>query len=474
MSLWCPKGYLQKPLGIQSVPELLRLLKPWIPACARKGQAVVVEPLKRQQPRSAGMTGFFRGCLALTIASGGAVAAEWSAEPSVSLRQEYNDNITLTALPHKAVWGTMLSPSVTFSGKSEVFEVTGAAQFSFNRYSGAKSLDSDDRILALSTEYKNERNTWGLNVSSKLNSTQASEQASTGTILPRAQRNALVIVPSWTHSLTERLTLHMDYTLHNVTYEDGAKVGLVDSKYKGAVVSIGYLLTDTDKLTLSGARSLSTSSGSSESKTSEIRAGLTHTFSETLQGDVQVGKRLTTTKYLTDIYSCQDTYGYPKKVGLVYYCGVDAFGGFAVFGYAQLVDPRTRTWGTSLNLGLAKKFGEIDLLTARLSRDISPSGRGLLIETDHLSLGYSKRFSENLSGSINTDLYRSRYPAIADTGSQYFTIAPSLSWQLSEWWYLDSGVQYARQKYDSSPTSVTSNLIYGSIRYNWPKMAVSR
>jgi len=29
----------------------------WIPAFTRKGQAVVVKPLKRQQPRSAGMTG---------------------------------------------------------------------------------------------------------------------------------------------------------------------------------------------------------------------------------------------------------------------------------------------------------------------------------------------------------------------------------------------------------------------------------
>lgn len=416
---------------------------------------------------------FAIAALALTIASGCAVAAEWAAEPSVSLRQEYNDNINLSPLPHKAVWGTILSPSITFSGKSETLEVSGGAQLNFNRYTGAKGLDSDDRIFAFGSQYINERNTWGLNVTSRRDSTHATEQASTGNVLPRAQRNALIITPSWTHSLTDRLTLRLEYTLNNVTYDDGASIGLVDFKSKEAVASAAYLLTDTDKLTLSWAHSKSTSVGSSVSNTDEIRAGATHAFSETLQGDAQVGVRRTTSTYFTDVYSCPGG-EYLRKFGSVYYCGIyDYLGGFHG-NLAQLVDPRTSTRGTSLNLGLSKKIGDVDLLTARLSRNISPSGRGLLIETDHLSLGYSKRFSETLSGSINTDLYRNRYPAIANYGSQYFTIAPSLSWQLSEWWYLDSGVQYANQKSDGATTSVSSNLIYGSIRYNWPKMAVSR
>lgn len=412
--------------------------------------------------------------LALTTASGCVVAAEWSVEPTVTLRQEYNDNINLTALPHKAVWGTILSPAITFSGKSETLEVSGGAQLNFNRYTGAKGLDSDDRIFAFASQLINERNTWGLNVTSRRDSTRATEQASTGNVLPRAQRNALVITPSWVHSLTDRLTLRLEYTINNVTYDDGATVGLVDSKYEGVVASAVYLLTDTDKLTLSGAHSKSTSIGSSVSNTDEIRAGITHAFSETLQGDVQVGMRRTTSTYLTDVYSCPGIRGTPIKLGSVYQCAEKFGAGYAVFGAAQLVDPRTSTSGTSLNLGLSKKMGETDSLTARLSRDISPSGRGLLIETDHLSLGYSKRFSETLSGSINTDLYRYRYPSIANSGGQYFTIAPTLSWQLSEWWFLDSGLQYANQKIEGATTSVSSNLIYGSIRYNWPKIAVSR
>lgn len=419
--------------------------------------------------------------LALTIASGFAVAAEWSAEPTVSLRQEYNDNINLTLQPHNAVWGTILSPAITFSGNSETLEVSGGAQLNFNRYTGAKGLDSDDRIFTLSTHYKTERDKFGLNVSSKSDSTRATELASTGSVLPRAQRNSLSIRPSWTHSLTERVALRLDYTLSDTKYEDGASVGLVDSKYKAASASVIYLLTATDKLTVSGTRSKSISTGSSESTTDDLRLGLTHEFSETLQADAQVGVRRTTSTFLSAIYSC-DFLGLgsilPVQSASVFYCAVPnyPFPGYTAYYTAQLLfSPQTiSTRGSVLNLGLSKKFGETGSLTARLSRDINPNGRGLLIETDHLSLGYSKRFSETLSGLINTNLYRYRYPSITNSGGQYFTIAPTLSWQLSEWWTMDAGVQYANQKSNGAATSVSSNLIYGSIRYNWPKMSVSR
>ena len=244
--------------------------------------------------------------MALAIASFSlsAISAEWSAEPTVSLRQEYNDNFNLTPTNKQAVWGTILTPSVTFSRKTEVFELAGTAQLGFNRYSGPAFMDSNNRLFALSTRYLNERNTWGVDVTSRRDSTRATEQATTGIILPRAQRNNLIVTPSWAHSLTERMTLRLEYTLNDIKYDDGAKVGLVDSTYRGGVVSGVYQLSDTDSLTLSGARSKSTSAGTSESDTNEIRAGLTHSFSETLQMDAQIGLRRTTSKFLTSIFSC--------------------------------------------------------------------------------------------------------------------------------------------------------------------------
>ena len=408
--------------------------------------------------------------LAFTLASGYAFSAEWSAEPSVTLRQDYNDNINLTSAPHKPVWGTILSPAITFSGKSETLEVSGGAQLNFNRYTGAKGLDSDDRIFTFASKYSTERDVWGLSVYSKRDSTRATELASTGSVLPRAQRNALSINPSWTRTLTERMSLRLAYSLSDTKYDGGTSVGLVDSKSNAATASLIYLLGDTDKLSVSGTRSKFVSTSSSKSTTDEIRVGLTHDFSETLQGDAEFGVRRTTSTFLAPVYSCDFLpFGILPTLN-----GVCNFLGTPVPA-RLLYSPQTLTSrGTSLNLGLTQQFGGADTFTGRFSRDINPSGRGVTLQTDHLSLGYSTRFSETLSGLINTDFYRTRYQAIANQGSQYFTISPSLSWQLSEWWNLDTGVQYARQKYDGSATSVSSNLIYGSIRYNWPKISESR
>ena len=415
--------------------------------------------------------------MALAIASFSlsAISAEWSAEPTVSLRQEYNDNFNLTPTNKQAVWGTILTPSVTFSRKTEVFELAGTAQLGFNRYSGPAFMDSNNRLFALSTRYLNERNTWGVDVTSRRDSTRTTEQATTGIILPRAQRNNLIVTPSWTHALTERVSLRFDYTLSDTKYEDGASVGLVDSKYNVASASVIYQLSDADSLTVSGARSKSTSAGTSESDTNEIRAGLTHSFSETLQMDAQIGLRKTTSKFLEPIFSC-DFLGIGSILPVFGSCNYLLFGIFPQSVPADvLYSPQTiSARGTSLNLGVTKNFGEIDTFTARLSRDINPTGRGFLVETDHLALSYRRAFSETLSGAINTDLYRTRNPGISNTGSQYFTIAPSLSWRMSEWWNLDAGIQYARATFEAAPTSASSNLMYGTIRYTWPKISVSR
>ena len=44
-------------------------------------------------------------------------AAEWSAEPSLAVKGEYNSNLTLSRIPGE-VWGHWVSPSVRFAGST--------------------------------------------------------------------------------------------------------------------------------------------------------------------------------------------------------------------------------------------------------------------------------------------------------------------------------------------------------------------
>src|SRR6266478_2419447 len=123
------------------------------------------------------------------LEAGSSRAAEWSAEPSVSLRADYNDNINLSPAPHPRVWGIKLSPDVKFSGETETLKVTGGLNLRVNRYFGEDGLDTIDHTLSLRSDYKAERDLVGLNIDSIRDSTLVSELATTGAVQARRQRN---------------------------------------------------------------------------------------------------------------------------------------------------------------------------------------------------------------------------------------------------------------------------------------------
>ena len=119
----------------------------------------------------------------LPLAADSCRGAEWSFEPSVSLRSEYNDNIQLTPDPHPTVWGMMLSPDVKFSLATETLTVTGGLNLSFNRYLNQPQLNIDNYDLSLRSRYKAERDSLQLNFDAIRDSTLVSELATTGVVL---------------------------------------------------------------------------------------------------------------------------------------------------------------------------------------------------------------------------------------------------------------------------------------------------
>ena len=62
------------------------------------------------------VTGFMTS-LAVPISG---MAAEWTFEPAVKLRREYNDNIRLTTQPHSSVNGSIITPSLSFGVNTPV------------------------------------------------------------------------------------------------------------------------------------------------------------------------------------------------------------------------------------------------------------------------------------------------------------------------------------------------------------------
>ena len=401
--------------------------------------------------------------LCLSLFSLTAQSAEWSIEPSVSVREEYNDNIRLTTLPHKSVWGTSLTPAVNFSSKTEISEITGGARLNFYRYSGEPNLDSNDQIFSLLSKYKTERNTFGLNGSYVRDSTLASELISTGVVQARKQRGNLTLNPSWTTFASERTWFTLDYQLSRVKYDDAAAAGLIDYNNQTASVSAVHRLSQQDQL--SGTIYYSkyeTSPANFKSNTTGLRLGITHDFSETFNGSLTLGTRSTLSKSQQNALVC------PAPVFLCQF-------GFVPFEVVPFTT-ETRSRGYTLNASLNKQF-ETTTLSGQISREANPSANGALVQADRIGLSVANKFAPTLTGSVDASIYRSRYIGniITSSNSRYYTVGPRLSWRMSEWWSLDTGYTHSRHEYDNASTAAaTANSAFVLVRYDWPKLAISR
>ena len=379
-------------------------------------------------------------------------SAEWRAEPSVALRQEFNDNINLTALPHDAVWGTILTPSLRLSRNTEVSQTSASLLVNINRYSGQTGLNRNDLYYTLGSNYKTERDIWAGDFSYTSDSTLTSELNQTGVVLARAQHNLLSLKPSWTRQLTERGSVRLSYMFNDSRYSGGAASGLVDYTYHVAAADWLYQLSGKDQLSMTASYSrFLTTNNNYTASTAGLQGGLTHSFSETLQGTLQLGVNQT------------------RSVLNSPYTQVCIAPGLCFL----LPIPHSVTTSNLvpvLSAKLSKQF-ETGTLTGTASRELQPTGNGSLVETDRLGLDVSRSFSEKLVGSANAAVYRSRYigDAVSTPSSRYYSLGLGLNWRMDERWKLDAGYRYARSEYQNSSVAPTSNLVYATITYAWPE-----
>ena len=402
---------------------------------------------------------------------GVAVAAEWSIEPSISLHEEYNDNIRFTPAPHPKVWQTTLRPSLKFSNKTEVSEVSGQLQLGINRYAGDPTLNQTDQLLLLFASRMSERNTWSMNTSYRRDTT--SEVATTGLVQSRTQRSALTLNPSWTRSLTEKTSLRLDYQYQDVKYDKGTSTNYT---YKQGGATLQYVLTERDKVSLGAFYSkvdyapnttvvpvcfsvifgfcfssgTITSETVSNSNTRGVQVDWNHLFSETMTGSFSLGRRnVINTSTLNQ-----------TRIG----------GGTTTILPESVTETHSNNY--SLSGKLDKQF-ESGTIGGLISRDVNPSGSGL-VQTTQYGLSMSKSLTEKLTASLDTSVYHTTYISVTAPGSRYYTFEPRLSWHFSEAWMLDSGYRFARVQYDNGSSPITANAVYLNLTYSWPKIAVSR
>jgi len=387
--------------------------------------------------------------------------AEWSFEPSVGLRTEYNDNIQLTPEPHPAVWGMILSPDLKFSGATETLTVKGGLNLGFTRYLDQPQYNIDSYDLYLRSSYKLERDVLGLDIDAIRDSTMASELTTTGVVLAYSPRNQLNVKPSWSRAITEATSINASYGYSNTNYQDTSGTSLTGYLEQLASVGTQSKVDEGKVLNLAAYyERYETRPSQTRQNTVGVLGGYDHAFSETLHSVFLVGWRWTRTTLSSQALICDG----PIINGI---CSGTVTETTAV--------QKENSSGLTLNATLEKR-SETDTVRGVISQEVNPSGAGSLVQTQRVGVAWTRQWSPTLSSNIDAGAYQTQYigGVVTSSNSRYFSLNSSLSWRLSEAWRVDAGYSYARQKYDSAPVAASANVVYLVLSYAWPKLSVSR
>ncbi len=380
---------------------------------------------------------------------GGAVlnghAAEWSAEPSLGVRGVYNSNLLLATDAQKPVYGHWVSPGVKFSGSTENLEVSGKAAADVVRYYGGRNQDLLNLYFPLSVKYGLARETFGFNGGFTRDNTLQGELLQTGVVLRFTQRNSWNLAPSWAHAVTERLSVQGSYQYTKVTYEDGARLGLVDYEVQAGSAGLAYRPTENDSMQLNGTYTNFSvaNAGALRSQMAGAQVFWSHAFTETLSAAVTGGPQLVSSSIS--------------------------------FGPERFTDTQA-LWVANASL---RKQWDAGFAEAVVGREINPSGFGLLLKTERVGLSLSQDLTEGLTASVNAQLFLASSVATKAVPftfpeNRYITVTPGLTWKFDQWWSVYASYTYNLREVESVGQRAFGHATTMMLTYYPPKLSVGR
>jgi hypothetical protein len=411
---------------------------------------------------------FISICLTATLAvPAPGQAAEWTAQPAITARHEYNDNINLSIHPHSSVRGSFLTPSLDFGVNTPVWQVSGGVSATQRRYSGQAGLDRDDNTSRLSTAYRTERNTWQLNASRSLDSLLATDLITPDTGVAQAQRQTETrsVTPSWSWMYSELTMLQVMYQLSDVSYENTQSGGLYDYDYRSATVILSHQISVLNRVFVTGGYSrFQVPNTGFDSDTRSVQIGATRIFSPSVQGTLQAGLRNTEsfTRGGNPIFSRFSTVINGEVVDVLVQTGVTQ-------------DARLEDTATVYSGSLERQF-EKTLARLTVSRTLNPTGSGGQSEQDTLGLVLNNPLTLRLMWSVSGNLLKTRAfeGNITNSDLTYYDFNSGLDWQWLRDWNVGLNYRYGHVKRVAEAESADSNSVYLTLKYRPLKLSISR
>ena len=109
------------------------------------------------------------------------------------------------------------------------------------------------------------------------------------------------------------------------------------------------------------------------------------------------------------------------------------------------------------------------------TRDVSNSISGIPLQVTRFGWNNLYRFTEILSGELRLSYYQSEAAnGVGSRDRNYYQIEPRFNWRLREFWTLSGSYRYRKQTSDATNDDAIQNAAYLTLRYDWPRIAVSR
>lgn len=391
-------------------------------------------------------------------------AAEWVAEPSVTLRQEYNDNYRLTSTDPDKVWKTTLDPRLRLSRRTELWDVNATGRIRADYFSGEDELNTVDNFLDAGAMRKLERGSVGASFSHANDTTLQNEvlDVDTGVTvqqIDRTRRGATLIAQ---YMLLETTSIEGSVGFQTVEYDDGARYGLLDYDYFTPTLRVvRYLDQKTQVFGVVSHSKVSYDNASDlESKTDSLQLGAAYDISETWKVNGSVGSRRTSTSETLPI--AVERPGFEVLYPDVY--------------DIEFVPRDSESSGVVYNASIDRKF-ETGHVTLSAMSSVTPSATGTDTESTQVNLSGTRDFTAQLSGALAVNYYRSEAVggAVSRANTDRFRVSPSVNWRLDRELTLSAGYVFTRVERGTTSTGdADSNAVYVSVGYAWPRIAVSR
>ncbi|MFZ1502347.1 MAG: hypothetical protein WAS50_04265, partial [Nitrospira sp.] len=142
-------------------------------------------------------------------------------------------------------------------------------------------------------------------------------------------------------------------------------------------------------------------------------------------------------------------------------------------GFSQTTNDTIWVYGASLT----QQFEQASLQLS-VTRDIFPSGFGLLLQTDRIGAFTSYNLTDALTASLDASGYIvSGVTGQARGGTlqeqRLFYLTPKLAWHFSEWWRAEASYSYRWRDAETFNEPVMANTLMIMLTYYPPKLAIS-